>query len=152
MKFSINSYRQIVREIIYLNDEPKKLSLSFAVGVFISVSPFLGIHTILAITLSILFKLNKLSTIAGSWINMPWTMPFIYYTEYKIGTFLLNKDFNFDIRPFTLHHYLKESPGAFLSIFIGSIIIGLLLGIIFYFLLKYIIEIYRRKKNVSTKG
>lgn len=152
MKFNINSYRQVLREIIHLKDSPKKLSISFAVGVFISVSPFFGIHTILAVALSILFRLNKISIIAGSWINMPWTMPFVYYIEYKIGAFLLNKDSNFNIKPFTMNHYIKEGSGAFLSIFTGSVIIGLLFGIIFYFLLKYIIEIHRRKRSVSTKG
>ncbi len=151
MKFNISSYRQTLKAIVSFDDTPEKLALSFAVGVYISVSPFFGIHTILAIILSLLFKLNKISTIAGSWINMPWTIPFVYYAEYKIGEFLLDKNIRFNVKPFTIEHYLRSGSDAFLAIFIGSVVVGIFFGVIFYFLLKYLIIIRRRRMNVSTK-
>ncbi len=152
MKFSISSYREVLKTIIKLDDTPEKLALSFAVGVYISVSPFFGIHTILIIIISVLFGLNKVAAIAGSWVNMPWTVPIVYYSEYKIGAFLLNKNIRFSLKPFTIEHYLKSGSDAFWAIFIGSVIEGILFGIIFYFLLKYLIVTYRRRKNVSAKG
>ena len=151
MKFGISSYRELLKSLVKLDDSAKKLAVSFAVGVYISVSPFFGIHTILAIVLSVIFKLNKVSTIAGSWVNLPWTIPFVYYSEYKMGEFLLGRNIDFSLQPYTIEHYLKSGSKVFLSIFIGSVIEGVLFGVIFYFLLKYLIETYRRRKSVSFK-
>ncbi len=119
---------------------------------YIAASPFFGIHTILAIVISILFNLNKLATIIGSWVNMPWTAPVVYYVEYKIGSFLLGVHAHFKLKPFTLQHYLESGKKAFLSIFTGSIIIGVISSIIFYFIVKYLIELYRRRKHDTPKG
>ncbi len=152
MKFNITSFKEVLKTIVALDDTPHKLALSFAVGVYVSVSPFLGIHTILIIVISIIFGLNKVSALAGSWANLPWTMPFVYYSEYRIGEFFLNKDIHFTIKPFTMEHYLKSGPDVFISIFIGSVVEGVFFGIISYFLLKYLITVYRRRKNVSAEG
>ncbi len=152
MRLNLISYRDLIKTIAHLDDSPHKIALSFAVGVYIAASPFFGIHTILAIVLSIIFGLNKLATITGSWVNMPWTAPIIYYIEYRIGAFFLGKDPHFNLKPFTIQHYLESGKNAFLSIFIGSIIVGIILSIIFYFIIKYLVELYRRRKHVSTKG
>ncbi len=141
-----------MKTITKLDDTPEKLAFSFAVGVYVSVSPFLGIHTIIIIIISFLFGLNKVSAIAGSWVNLPWTIPIVYYSEFKIGEFFLNRHIHFDMKPFTMEHYLRSGSEVFLAIFIGSVIEGIFFGIIFYFLLKYLIVLHRRRKNVSYKG
>ncbi len=149
MKFNFN-YKELFRTIVNLDDTPHKLALSFAVGVFISLSPFFGIHTILSIALSVVFGLNKVSTIVGSWVNIPWIAPFVYYVEFKIGSFLLDSNVVFNIKPFTFEHYIKSGYNAFFSIFLGSIIMGVIVSIIFYFVIKYSIERFRRRDDVST--
>jgi uncharacterized protein (DUF2062 family) len=145
-------YRELFRTLISLDDTPKKLAVSFAVGVFISTSPFFGLHTLLAVFLSFIFRLNKVAAIIGSWVNTPWSAPFVYYAEYKIGDVLLGLNSNFTIKPFTIEHYLQNGYGAFLSIFIGSIIMGIIFSIIFYFLIKYFVEKHRRRIDVSAEG
>ncbi len=152
MKLGIESYRRILKTLIRLDDSAHKIALSFAVGVYIAVSPFFGIHTILAIVVSLIFRLNKISTIAGSWVNMPWSAPFVYYFEYKLGCLITGVHARFHLKPFTLEHYLESGRNAFWSIFIGSVITGVVLSIVFYFIVRYLIELYRRRKYVSTKG
>ncbi|AEA33909.1 DUF2062 domain-containing protein [Hippea maritima] len=142
------SYRQLLRQILSLEDSPKKIAASFAVGVFISISPFFGFHTILAVTLSILFKLNKVATITGSWINNPWTTPAVYYLDYKIGAFILNDSSRFNLRPFSFEHYLHDGKNAFWDIFVGSIAFGMVVSIVSYFLIKYIVERYKKRQGV----
>ncbi len=148
MKLKID-YRQLLRDLVSLEDSPKKIAISFSVGAFISLSPFFGAHTVLALFLSLIFRLNKVAAVIGSWINTPWSAPFVYYAEYKIGAFLFNERANFSIKPFTFEHYFHDGSGAFLSIFLGSVIIGILFSFIFYFLIKYFIE-KRRKGRIDV--
>ncbi len=144
------NYKEVIKKILSLDDSPHKIALSFAVGVYISISPFLGFHTLLAILLSLIFKLNKVATITGSWINNPWTLAPVYYADLKIGCFVLNNEVNFNIRPFTLEHYLNSGKYVFFDILVGSIILGVAVSTVTYFVLRFILE--RRRKNVSYQG
>ncbi len=151
MKLNVN-YRELIKTLINLDDTPHRLSLAFSLGVLISLSPFFGLHTIIAIALAFVFKLNKVSLIIGSWVNTPWSAPFVYYAEYRLGALILDINANFSIKPFTIEHYISGGYEVFLAVFTGSVIIGLIFSIIFYFLVKYIIEKYKRRSDVSFKG
>ncbi len=146
----IVDYRKVLKNLLSLDDSPHKIALSFALGVYISISPFLGLHTILAIVLSFVFRLNKVATITGSWMNNPWTLAPVYYADFKLGSFILNGDATFNIRPFTLEHYLNSGKGVFLDIFVGSVFVGLVASTLSYFALKFALE--KGKKHVSYKG
>ncbi len=145
-------YRKLLKQIISLNDSPHKIALSFAVGVYISISPFFGFHTILAILLSVLFRLNKIATIAGSWMNNPWTLAPVYYIDFKLGSFFLGNHVKFNIKPFTFEHYLNGGKDVFFDIFVGSVIFGIFVSVVTYFFLKFILEKRKGRKHVSNKG
>jgi len=147
LKFNFISFREILRTLVSLKDTPEKLSLSFAVGLFISLTPFFGIHSISAIFLSFVFKLNKTASFLGSWINTPLTMPFVYYIEYEIGSFIFNSHTAFSLTPYTIAHYLKGGWGIFIMITTGSAIFGSIVSSLFYILLKHILK---RKMNVPS--
>ncbi len=84
--------RDRLREVISTNDSPKKIALSFSLGVFIGLSPFLGMHTILGISAVWLFRTNKYVTIAGVYVTNPWTIVPIYTFSTWLGTKLLGVD------------------------------------------------------------
>jgi uncharacterized protein (DUF2062 family) len=67
-------FRDKFRSIFSVKDTPRRISLAFAMGVFMGVSPFLGLHYILAFCIAWLFRLNKLVTIVGVSVNNPWTI------------------------------------------------------------------------------
>lgn len=70
-------------------DTPERTALAFSVGVFIGFSPFLGLHTLLAIGASFLFRLNRVATVLGSWSNVPWLLvPYYGFTTW-LGIWLL---------------------------------------------------------------
>jgi uncharacterized protein (DUF2062 family) len=81
-----NGFNTICR----LNDEPWKIALGLAVGVFISCTPFYGLHTLMAIGAAFALRINKLSTITGAWLNLPWFAPFVYALSLKVGEFILS--------------------------------------------------------------
>ena len=84
--------------ILALDSHPAHISAGFAVGVFISITPFFGIHTPLALAAAFLFRLNKLTTISGAWVNTPLTVVPMLAASYKLGEYLLGAE----PRPFTL--------------------------------------------------
>jgi len=78
-----------LRAVLHLDDSPSRIALALAVGVFISCTPFYGLQTLLSLGIATLFRLNKVATITGTWLNLPWFAPFIYAGAVKLGAWLL---------------------------------------------------------------
>lgn len=75
----------ILENILESNDSNSRKSLSIALGVFIGISPFWGLQTIIVLFLAVLFNLNKVISFAFSNISFPPFIPFIIYGSLKIG-------------------------------------------------------------------
>ncbi|HXG17429.1 MAG TPA: DUF2062 domain-containing protein [Calidithermus sp.] len=75
-----------LREVLHLDDPAPRLALALAVGVFIGCTPFWGLQTVLAVTVALLFRLNRVATVAGAWLNLPWVAPFVYGAALQVGT------------------------------------------------------------------
>lgn len=75
----MNTYiRERIREILKLNEPPHRLSLAFALGIFIAFSPWLGLHIVSAVFLAWLFRLNKVVVLTATFVNNPWTIVPMY--------------------------------------------------------------------------
>lgn len=84
--------RDKLKEVVSTEDSPKKIAMSFATGIFIGMSPFVGFHTVLAIGAAWLFKMNKFVTIVGVYITNPWTTVPIYTFATWLGAKILGVD------------------------------------------------------------
>jgi uncharacterized protein (DUF2062 family) len=73
------------RDLLHLDDPPRRLAIALAVGVFISCTPFWGLQTVLAVLIATLLRLNRAATVLGTWLNVPWFAPFVYGAAIKIG-------------------------------------------------------------------
>src|SRR2546422_11400139 len=76
-------------KVLVLEDTPERIALGFAVGVFLAFSPFLGLHTLLGLTLAFLFGLNRVAVLVGLFVNNPWTLVPIYAAATYIGGIFL---------------------------------------------------------------
>lgn len=72
------AFRDKLSALLSCQDSPKKIALSFAVGVFIGMSPLFGLHTVLGLLFALLFRLNKFVTLVGVYVTNPWTIIPIY--------------------------------------------------------------------------
>ncbi|MEW5745701.1 MAG: DUF2062 domain-containing protein [Nitrospirota bacterium] len=81
--------REKLSSIVKVKDSPRKVALSFAAGVFIGMSPVLGLHTVLGIIAAWIFRLNKFVTIVGVYITNPWTIIPIYTFSTWVGAQML---------------------------------------------------------------
>lgn len=130
------------RKILSLDSHPRHIALGFAVGVFISITPFFGIHTPLAIAAAFLFRLNKLTCITGAWINTPITIIPVLGLSYKLGRILLGRPPG-ELKIRSLEWVVLKKHAA--SIILGSSIIGFILAVVGYFLCYWLIVRFRKR-------
>jgi len=84
--------KEKLRNLFSIRDTPHRIALSFAVGLFVGVSPFLGLHTILALALAWLLRLNRVVTFTAVYVTNPWSMIPIYTFCTWVGTLVLGTD------------------------------------------------------------
>ena len=60
--------------LLRLGETPSRTAAAFALGVFFSFSPFLGLQIALAMSLAFLLRFNRLAVFAGLNANLPWIM------------------------------------------------------------------------------
>jgi hypothetical protein len=129
-------------QLVLKERSPRKLALSFCVGVYISFSPFVFMHTVMVFIFSWLFSLNLPAVWAGAFVNNPWTMVPCYAAGYVVGEFCLgtvcgvntvasNPSFMTGINS-SLTYYTGMKGVSLWSFLIGGNLLGLVLGVMLY--------------------
>lgn len=139
---NIESWKTRFKNILSLDSHPRHIAVGFAVGVFISFTPFFGLHTPLAIAAAFIFRLNKLTCITGAWINTPITVIPALGLSYKIGRVLRGLP-PAEITFKSLEWASLKKYAA--SLVLGSSILGFVLAIASYFVCYWLIIRFRRK-------
>ena len=141
-------WKQRFKEILSLDSHPGHIAAGFAVGVFISFTPFFAFHTTIAIILAFIFRLNKLTCITGSWVNTPFTVFPVLAISYKLGRILRG------LPPKELHLKGLEwqhIKGYAASLLLGSSIHGFIAAIIAYFICYYLVVRFRQKDEALAE-
>lgn len=122
---------------------PHRLAVAASLGVYISFSPFLGLHTAMHIVLGWLFGLNiPLLLAVGYGVNNPWTMVPIYMSGYVCGYWILHSWYGLSVTGFnpswvtslnkTLAHYLGLVDVSFWAFMLGANLVGVVLAFALY--------------------
>ncbi len=127
---------------------PAQLSRGIAVGVFSGCFPFFGFQTFFGIILASLVKGNRLLAVTGTWISNPFTYVPLYWFNFKIGSYLLDRG---EVIDTFNHFYVQElwKQGLFfvMRILLGSTIMGIMLGSISGCICYFLIRVFRYNKN-----
>ncbi|SDQ52572.1 hypothetical protein SAMN05421664_1916 [Chryseobacterium soldanellicola] len=115
--FKKKSFKKFIKEDVLESDGTNRnKAFSIALGVFIGFSPFWGFHTLLVISLSVLFKLNKVLAFVASNVSLPPFIPFIIAAALFLGapfvhgdSNILSQDLNFDLVKNNLLQYVIGS-------------------------------------------
>ena len=85
----IHLTRALVRRwldaLLHIDDTPERTAAAFALGVFFGFSPFLGLHTVLAIAFAFLLNLNRVAVLLGVYSNLPWIIAPYYAFATMVG-------------------------------------------------------------------
>ncbi len=131
-----------MKSILSLDSHPGHIAAGFAVGAFISLTPFFGLHTPMAIAAAFIFRLNKLTCITGAWVNTPLTVVPALALSYKIGRVLRGlppEEITFS----SLEWASLKKHAA--SIILGSSVLGFVVAIVAYFACYWLIIRFRRR-------
>lgn len=85
MRLAVPAVSDRLRRLWSLDEPPWRIALAVAVGVFIGCTPFWFFQTVLALLVAALFRLPKLATVTGVWLNLPWIAPFVYAGALHVG-------------------------------------------------------------------
>jgi uncharacterized protein (DUF2062 family) len=111
---------------------PAQIAFAVALGNSIGFIPIIGTHTVAAIGLAYLFRINPLIVLLGTQISNPITYPFQLFISAEIGSLILNGGFleiEFSKEINYLSHYL-------LPIIVGSLVLGIAVPCLSYTLIK----------------
>lgn len=93
--FKKKSFKTFLKEDVLESDGSNRIkAFSIALGVFIGFSPFWGFHTLLVISLAVLFKLNKVLAFVASNVSLPPFIPFIIAASLFLGSPFVHGDSN----------------------------------------------------------
>jgi hypothetical protein len=143
--------RSALRNLLNLNDPPERTALAFAIGTFIGFSPLLGLHTILAALVSVVWRLNKLAILTGSFLSNPWTIAPIVGASWAIGRLIIGSP-PVELPQasmsalFTAEFWrlIAEQWRQLLPFAVGATILSIVSAAISYPLILYILRNYRR--------
>jgi glycosyltransferase involved in cell wall biosynthesis len=125
--FRKKSFKRFIKEDVLESDGSNRTkAFSIALGVFVGFSPFWGFHTLLVISLSVLFKLNKVLAFIASNVSLPPFIPFIIVASLFLGSpfvagesDIFNQEWNFEL---VKNHFLQY--------IIGSMILAISMSVI----------------------
>lgn len=105
----------------------------------------MGLHSILAIFLAAVFRLNKVISFAFSNISFPLFIPFIIYGSLQIGGFILGSKTNLQLDQIDSDFDITTNIMQYV---VGSFILAICLSILFGFIGYAVLSIFRRRKTV----
>lgn len=153
------SSRYVMFRIWRLRATPYAIAIGFAAGVFVSFTPFMGLHFVSAAAIAWMLRGSLIASAFGTFIGNPLTFPFIWFAAYELGNWILGQE--------GTKKEIDLSHGIFASsidklwplikpMTIGGIPLGLLAAAISYYLVKRAVEAYqekrRRRSRVDTGG
>ena len=125
----------LVKRLTRLSGTPHSIAAGFACGTAISFTPFMGLHTVLSVLLSVLVRGNYLAAMVGTLVGNPWTFPFIWVASAKLGHALLGgaPPAKTALAEPHLHHLFHEVGALLWPMTVGGVPLGLLAALVVYF-------------------
>jgi len=139
-------YRGMITDFLHKDIPPREIAFGVALGNFVGILPFLGFHTIIAMGLAYILRLNILVVFLGTQISNPLSFPFIVFISAQIGSLVMHGsllDLKFTSDPGIIKKYIIPT-------IVGSVLLGLSVGTVAYFITLNFARRFRSSKNDLT--
>jgi uncharacterized protein len=154
----------MMHRLARMRASPQALAMGFAAGAFVSFTPLIGLHFVLAAIIAYFLRGNLFASALGTLIGNPVTFPFIWVAAYNVGALLLGIGMksDVDIQVARSVSLFSDGPVAFaamlwrsvepvfLPILIGSIPLGIICGIICYSIVHATVTQYKKRHKLRT--
>ena len=149
-----NALRRLYDRFVRIRGQPREIALGFALGVFVALTPTMGIQMPIAVFGAAILKWSKISAAFGVWITNPLTAPFIYAATYFVGAnilrleaaFNLPQELNWDL----IRDMLSNAPLIFGALTVGGILLGLPLAVLGYYLAFGAVNQYQQRVKAKV--
>jgi len=82
-------WRYLWHRMTRISATPHTIALGVAIGAFVSFTPFMGLHFLIAALLAFILGGNILASAFGTAVGNPLSFPFIWLASYNLGALLL---------------------------------------------------------------
>lgn len=133
-------------DVLKINESPMKKAKAVALGLFIGISPFWGLQSLLVFFLAQFLKLNRVLAFFFSNISIPPLIPFIIYGSFKLGGWITGEpsDIIFSIKQIdNMQDVLMGMKQYLIGSFALAAISALIGGTLFY----VIFSIFAKKRK-----
>lgn len=142
--------RLLKLKLYRIRDFPEAVAIGLAWGASVSMTPMLGLHLITCYLGTWMMRGNMVAATVGTVVGNPWTFPFIFYLDYKVGTLFFFKpldDFNLNI-VFFVDNFEK----LFFPTLLGSIPIAIVTWFITYIVSKKLLNkrFYDKQNKIGS--
>jgi uncharacterized protein (DUF2062 family) len=144
------SSRYVVHRLRRLSATPHAVALGFAVGVFSAVTPFLGTHLIMAVTLAWVIGGSLVGAVLGTFVGNPLTYPFIWFATYKVGNVMLGAHGNskrIDLSEGIFRSSLDHLWPVLKPMSLGCVPVGLAAAALSYALVRPAVHAYQHRRR-----
>jgi len=151
------STRYVAKRVLRLNGTPHAIALGFAAGVFVSFTPFMGLHFVIAFALAWITGGNLIAAALGTFVGNPLTFPLIWTSTFHLGNWMLGKaaakSFHFSASKSVLNESFDVLWPLIKPMTVAGVPMGILFAIAFYFPVRAVVEAYqlRRRKFLNSK-
>ena len=140
--FDKRKAKQMIKNLFFNpNHSPQLKAASVGFGVFMGIVPIWGFQLLTAISIAIVFRLNKAIVVTAAHISIPPMIPIIIFLSYKTGSFWMGNR-NVDI---PLDKVSIKSIGEHLEQYLyGSISLAIFAGIFAGLLTFVLLKLFKR--------
>lgn len=149
-----NRFTYRIREILSVRETPHKVAITFAAGLFLGISPFIGIHTLMALLLAWAFRLNKAVIISGVYVTNPWSMVPIYTFCTWVGMLLVGTDeiiIGPDWKNMQMADIYSGLGGLIKPFVVGTFLVGTVCSVLGYFIVLAAVKMMHRRSGISEE-
>jgi len=137
----LKAYNYLIR----LHGSPEEIAWGLALGLFIAMTPTVGLQMMIAVPIASLFRVNSAAAAAGCWLTNPLTIPFLYGLNYWVGATLLGYDGTFVIEgALTFEILLAAGRDVWLSLIVGGFVTGAICAAVSYYPTIYLVRAGRK--------
>lgn len=173
------AFYYVTHRLHRLPDPPHRIARGIFAGVFVTFTPFFGMHFFLATALAWILRGNIIAALLATFVGNPLTFVPIGVVSYQIGSFLLGRA---DVADDEIHRSLGgkfvdasvELKDNFLALFtdadadwhglhvfydevflpymVGGLIVGVVAGIVAYYISLPLIQAYQNRRKGRLKA
>ncbi len=139
--------RRFIDRFKKLQGDPHYVAMGIGIGVFVSITPTIPFHTVIAVALAFILRGSKPAAVVGVWFSNPITIPFFYLGSYKTGLFFFDNSLPFDVKCESITELMKLGMDATCIMMTGGVLLGILPSIAAYFITRKIVAEFAKERG-----